>query len=186
MTLPADLINRALDLAGAKFSIGDPEEGTHEAQVALRHYVDTVYLLLQQRDWGFARQAVPLTLLKTAPVGGYGATPWTSAYPPIPWIYEYAYPANCIKVRSVRRTPVLIPVNIPAPNIFVEANDTASGDKVILTNLASAQAVITGAVMDCNEWQDQTFTDMVVEALAMRFKTPLGPAPQASVRKDDP
>ena len=184
MIYPADLINRALDLAGSKITIGDPQEGTREAQVALRLYMQTIEFLLLRNDWGFSRQAVALGApIKTAPPGGYGTVAWTSAYPPIPWIYEYAYPANCLKIRSLRAAPVFIPSFLPLPNIFVEAYDDALADQVVLTNLAGAQAVITARVMDPNDWRSADFVEELVILLAKYLKPALGSEPAPAREK---
>ena len=163
-----ELSNMALDLCRYPQVIGSIYEGTKAARIALRFYAQTRDELLMDDDWEFARQAATLALLKTAPVGGYGLTPWTSAYPPPPWIYEYAYPASCIEVRSVRPTPINIPPLRPRPWVFVLANDTVSGEKVILTNLANATAVYTGQVVDVTQW-DSAFVETLIKRLAVKF-----------------
>ena len=76
--------------------IGTIWEGSPASRVALEVYGQTRDALLNNEDWPFARRAVGLALLKTAPVGGYAGLPWTNAYPPPQWIYEYAYPDACI------------------------------------------------------------------------------------------
>lgn len=165
-----DLCNQALRRVGYHTPIGWIYEGSPAARAAVELYGQTRDNLLGSRDWDFARQAVTLLLLKTAPVGGYGLTPWSTAYPPVPWIYEYAFPANCIQVRSVRPTPVMIPEFDPKPNIFVAANDAALGQKVVLTNLANATAVITRQLTDPAQWDDANFVEALVDALAVQFQ----------------
>lgn len=174
-----DLVNQALRRIAYPTPVGFIYEGSKPARVALDLYGQTRDNLLGARDWDFARQAVTLDLLKTAPVGGYGLTGWTSAYPPPPWIYEYAYPGDAIMVRSVRPTPVLIVEYDPQPNIFVAANDTDLNAKVILTNLANAQAVITGKVTDPGQWLDNNFIEAFVDALAVQFQQALAPSGDA-------
>ena len=169
------LVNQALRRAGYKFEIGFIYEGSPVARAAVTLYGQTRDDLLRSKDWPFARSAATLVLLKTAPVGGYGLNPWTSAFPPPPWVYEYAYPTNCLKVRSVRPVPVIIPELDPQPNVFTDADDTSLTPpaKVVLTNLARAQAVYTARVTDMTQWEAM-FTEAFVEALARRLGEALG------------
>lgn len=174
------LCNQALDRIAWPQAIGDIYEGSKEARIALRIYGQTRDKLILSGDWPFARQEAPLTLLKTAPVGGYGAAGWTSAYPLLPWIYEYAYPAGCLKLRSVRPTAVIMPEFDPVPNIFTVANDPASSTKIILTNLAGAIGSFTASVPDPTQWSPLAeFTEALISALALRFQEALNPAPEA-------
>jgi hypothetical protein len=183
--LPADIVNRALDAIGNKNSVGDLQEGTTEARVGLRIYSQIVQFVLGQRDWAFARDAVDLKQLKTAPIGGYGMNVWDPLNnPPPPWQFEFAYPDGTIKVRSVRPVPAVTPEYAPRFNAFVEAYDSDLAQKVILTNLPDAQAVITLQVMDPNEWQDPMFTEAVIAALAAGIERSLrDPADQAAQRE---
>ena len=165
-----DLCNAALRRVGHYVSIGSIYDGSKAARVALDYYAQTRDNLFGLRDWPFLRRSVSLGApLKSAPPAGYGAIVWTNAYPPLPWLYEYAYPANCIEVRSVRPTPVTLPEYVISPNIFINAYDDASGNKVVLTNLANAQAVITAEVTNPNEWQDNNFSEALINSLAELF-----------------
>lgn len=171
-----DILNSALRRVGYPTPIGQIMEGSRAARVALDFYAQTRDALFSEFDWSFARQAVSLgNPIKTAPVGGYGANPWNPATnPPPPWIFEYAYPDNCINVRSVRPVPILIPEPMPRVNIFAQAFDNLLGQKVVLTNLANAQAVITARVTDPNEWQDNDFIEALIDRLALLFTKNLG------------
>jgi len=95
--LPADVINQALDAIGSDVIIGEPEEGTREAQVCLRAYSQCVRQLLRAAHWDFARKQAPMLLLadrtRQTPNVGYDV-PW-------PWNYEYQYPNDCLKMRFV-------------------------------------------------------------------------------------
>lgn len=87
MVASADIVNRSLNLAGCEITIGDLQDGTREAQIALRHYTQTVWALLRAQDHEFSRKVATLALSgNTAPLG---------------WSFEYVYPADCLKVRSV-------------------------------------------------------------------------------------
>ena len=97
MFLPADVANQALDAAGVDFTIGDLEEGTKPAQVTLRQYGICLRQLLRAAHWDFARVQLPLTLLADAS----GQTANVGTIVPIPWSYEYLYPADCMKLRFI-------------------------------------------------------------------------------------
>jgi hypothetical protein len=169
------LINQALRRIGYETEVGFIMEGSPASRAALTLYGQTRDALLRFKDWPFARQSTGLTLLKTAPVGGYGLTGWTPAYPPAPWVYEYAYPAGCLKMRSVRPTPLLIPEFDPVPNIFIVSDDTSLSPptKVVLTNLRNALGVFTGQVTDMTQWEPM-FTEALVENLARRLGEAMG------------
>lgn len=114
--LPADVVNQALDAIGSEVVIGDLEEGTREAQVCLRAYGQCVRQLLRAAHWDFARKTAPLFLL----ADGSGQTPNVGTVVPVPWQYEYQYPADCVKARFVpvnafNSTASGAPGNIMAP-----------------------------------------------------------------------
>lgn len=184
MIYPSDLANRALTMIGHETLIGDLREGTQEARVALLHYTDTLSWLLSQKDWGFARQGVVLTLLKSAPPGGYPGG-WTTAFPPVPWLFEYAFPPTAVIIRSVRPTPYPLPEFAPRVNAFVDAYDAALNQKVILTNLANAQAVFTAQVGNPDEWSDYTFLEDFVVELAKRLKAAFEKTPPRNAARDN-
>lgn len=98
MTEPADIINRVLDLLGrSDLVIGEIQEGTEAARPALRAYGPALRQLLRAAHWDFGRKAAPLTLLADAT----GQTPNVGTVVPAPWVYEYALPIDCCKVRFV-------------------------------------------------------------------------------------
>lgn len=175
------LCNQALDRIAWPEAIGDIYEGSKAARVALRVYGQERDELLSSVDWQFARREVGLTVIKTAPVGGYGATSWSSDFPLLPWIYEYAYPDQCLQIRSVRAAPIIMPDFDPVPNIFTVANDPslAVPGKVVLTNIAGAVASFTAAVTDPAQWADTQFIEALIERLALRFQEALNPQPDA-------
>lgn len=118
--LVADIINQSLDQAGVDFTIGDPEEGTVPAQKALRAYGQCRDQLLRAANWDFSRTTAPLVMLADAT----GQTPNVGSLVPVPWLYEYSLPTNCLKMRFVpwnplQNTPVppnnIAPVNSSAP-----------------------------------------------------------------------
>ena len=131
---PADILNVALAQIGYKDRIASLFEGSKAAKNALDLYAQTRDELLRLGEWPFAQRDVAGTLIKSAPVGGYlPTTPWSNTYPPLPWLFEYGYMSDCIKVRAVKPAPILVPNFSPQPNLFAVAND--SNQRVILSNL---------------------------------------------------
>ena len=95
--LPTDVAAQALDAIGSEYVIGDLEEGSREAQVLLRAYLQCLQQLLRGANWDFARKTAPLQLLADAT----GQTPDVGVLVPSNYVYEYAYPPDCMRVRFV-------------------------------------------------------------------------------------
>jgi hypothetical protein len=119
---PESQVNRALDLAGAsEQSIGDIQQGTTAARVALRHYIPCLEQLTRAAYWNTHRKQAPMQLLGAAP--GYGPAVPQGQTPPYgsrviqPWCYEYAWPPDCIAARFVPWNNSLPPGGTPAGNI---------------------------------------------------------------------
>ena len=122
VTSPADVLNVTLRRIGYKGRVGNLYDGSLAAKRALDIYGQTRDELLRQNDWGFAERNLDMTLLKQAPKGGYiPPTLWTPAYPPLPWLYEYARPGDCLKIRSIKAVPLFLPNMDPQPIVFTEA-----------------------------------------------------------------
>lgn len=172
LSSPTDLINDALVSIGRRNLVGNLYDGSTESQLSLAIYGQTRDDLLRAEDWDFAQAAANLTLLKSAPVGGY-APPlsWNPTdYPSPPWLFEYAYPADCLKVRLVKAQPVLAPNMAPSPNAFVTPNDNTlpTPAQVILCNVPSAVCLYTRQVTDPLQWNAgfvETFADALAEKL---------------------
>lgn len=106
MNTPTDIAQQAIDASGSDTDIGDIEEGTREAQICLRQYRQCLMQLFRGAHWDFARGQIPLQLLADA------TQPAPPNIVPIPWLYEYAYPIDCMKARFVPWNP---PINLPVP-----------------------------------------------------------------------
>ena len=178
-----DILNAALRRASYPTPIGNIYEGSRAARVALDLYSQTRDALFGEFDWSFLQQEVDLGMpIKTAPPSGYGITPWNPVLnPPPPWVYEFAYPANAIKVRGVRPLPLFIPEAMPRVNIFQDIYDGQLAAKAIVTNLSRPLAIITARVTNPAEWQDQNFIDSLIERLATLFGRELGKDPNAEL-----
>lgn len=169
---PEDVINLCLVRMGYKTRIGSIWEGSEASKAALDIYSQTRDEALMGFDWGFAEGNVPGTLLKSAPPGGYGGIAWSTAYPPLPFIYEYAYPVDCLKVRAMKPTPIFLPNFNPQPYVWSVDNDATLTPpaKAISCNVPNAIIVYTRQVTNPQEWESD-----FVEALAASLSRRLAP-----------
>src|ERR1700761_6202888 len=122
---PADMINLALGRIGFKDRVGSLYEGSFAAKQALDLYSQTRDEMMRAVDYGFAERNIQMTLLKRAPVGGYvPPNLWNpTVNPPVPWVFEYAYPDDCLKVRAIKPLPAFVMDFDPQPVVFTIAND---------------------------------------------------------------
>ncbi len=169
-TCPEDVVNAALTRIGYQMRIANIYDGSKAANAALNVYSQTRDELLRQNDWAFAERNTVLTLLKSAPVGGYiPPTTWDpTLYPPLPWQYEYSYPTDCLKIRAVKGVPLFLPVVDPQPVLYGIENDTDLEVKVLLCNIPSAVLVYTGQVTDPTAWEAD-FVEAATAAIARRI-----------------
>ncbi len=117
MTTPTDVINRAFDQIGrSDLSCGNIEDGTEGAQVGLRMYSPALRQLLRAAHWTFARKVAPMVMLGDATGVSTEADPNIGTDVIAPWVYEYAYPIDCMKVRFVPQN-YLNPNQVPQGNI---------------------------------------------------------------------
>lgn len=183
---PAAIVNLALSRAGLSERVGSLYDGSAFAKRALDLYAQTRDALLRDADWGFPRRDVALTLLKSAPGGGYvpGFSPWNpAANPPRPYWFEYAYPADCMLLRALRAPTIFQPNFTPYPQNFEIANDAvpvagqqAAPGRVILCYLGDAVATYCGQVTDMTQW-DIGFVEAMANEMA-RFFTASRPKQQ--------
>jgi len=186
LTSPAQVCNYALRKAGFKLRVGSLYDGTDQAKACLDIYGQVRDRLLATGEWDFAQRTTLGTLLKQAPAD-YLVTPWSNAYPALPWKYEYAYPTDAVQVRGVKIQPALLPNFDPQYYNFEVANDEGYSPprKVVLTNVINAILVYAGQVTDPTEW-NVAFLEAVADALAdplARVLTSLDNAKMAAVEE---
>ena len=170
---PVDCINAALVQIGWESQIGSLWDGSKAAQNALAIYGQTRDDLLRSGDWGFAQVTAVMTLLKSAPLGGYipGVNPWDPATsPPPPWAYSYQYFPDCLRVRSVKPMPLFIINYDPQPNPFAIIDDTSysPSQKVICCNVQYALCVYVRQETNPLLW-DSNFTETLIDRLGERL-----------------
>ncbi len=192
MTSVVDLCNMALDAIGSQNTIQGinppAPPGSLAAQVASRNFQTQVDAVFRTANWGSARKQAPLTMLKAAmgtPENPDGSLP----QPPYPWLYEYAYPSDCLKVRFLIPTPTTPSTQAPPMTgtglsfppfantriPFTKAvDDDANGNEiaVILSNARVAQVIYTKRINNPDLWDIQLQT-AVIAALAAYFVNPL-------------
>jgi hypothetical protein len=112
---PSAVASQVLDAIGSSFVLGDISEGSREAQVILRAYGQCLRQLLRGANWDFARKTAPLFMLADAT----GQTPDVGRVVPSGYLYEYAYPDDCMKVRFVQRNHLAPQLAIPPGNIAI-------------------------------------------------------------------
>lgn len=185
----ADIINQAARAGGVMKRIGQVYEGSELSKVALELIAQTRMELMQFKDWSFTRRAnIPLVLLKGPPPdGGYNPVqPWSNVYPAPGFLYEYAYPSDCLELRAIIPAPIgFMPDSDPLPSQWRIDDDQfpivtgnppiASGPeaKVILTNTTNALAVYRADITNPVLWE-ANFTAAYIASLGKKFAKAFG------------
>lgn len=163
---PTDIINNSLRRIGYDRRVGSLLEGSKAASAALDLYSQTRDQLLRKGNWNFASGMVNGTLQKFAPPGGYFDTPWSPATnPQQPWKFQYAYPADCLKIRAVRPQPGFLFDPMPTPALFDTANDSTLSPpaQVVLCNTENAVLVYTRQVTNPENWESDFIEALIAE-----------------------
>ena len=177
------ICNRALQAIGIRTQISSLTENSPEARNCNLVYADIRDQALAAAHWGFAKKTDYLSLLKSAPgtpSGVASASQWSTAYPPPPWLYEYALPQDAISMRQVVQQPINAYTGVPFTSngqasypyfvgpgaLFEMANDTITGNEqiVVLTNQYQAIGVYTRRVTNTNLFSPM-FQEVIVQAL---------------------
>ncbi len=169
---PADVANAALARMGFKLQVGSLLDGSDHAQKILNVYGQARDKLLESFDYDFAERTVDLTLINEAPAGGYfPPNAWNpNNYPPPNFAYQYGFPSDAIKIRSLKFQPLFTLNPDPRPLKFSEYNNAALGLRTIVTNVPAAVAIYTGRIVDPTVWSVS-----FAEALAAELAVLLGP-----------
>jgi len=97
------IANRALLAVGARAQISslNPSDNSEEANAISTLWTPTFEALARTAHWNCLGRQITLTLLQAGQ--GTPENPDGSTYPvpPTPWLYAYAYPADCLDVRYV-------------------------------------------------------------------------------------
>lgn len=186
MASEINICNRALSEIGTRSSISAFDDGTAEGYNCGLWYDDLRKRLLRCAPWGFARRQ--LTLTQTGQ--------FTDLSSPYPFLFSYAYPADCIKLRYLLPPPIPPPaptstpiVGIPIPWPFVGPSRTnrylvmnqpvppvgnpppgisPRYEKIIASNVWAAVGVYTADVQDVDLF-DSMFEGALTSALASKL-----------------
>lgn len=193
MTVDVDIVNQALGLLGGKANpIARMDENTNEAKWARVYYDETRKDLIRAAYWNFASRITRLTMLKAYPGTPENPTPaadaWIPEYPPPPWLYTYAMPANAIAFRRVFPSLAGLnsyqPFGVPLPNnvsalsdqqvpavpfrVMADLSNTEQQIKVIATNQGTAIGEWSLDTPNVDLWDD-LFRNAMIDALAARL-----------------
>lgn len=174
LTSPAGFANAALIKIGSKRRVGSLLDGSVESETLLKVYGQTRDELIREGEWEFAERSINANLLKQAPPD-YITTPWTPAFPCLPWLFEYSYPADALKVRAVKRQPIVTGPNFdPRYNAFSIDNDNTytPNQRVVLCDVPQAIMVYAAQVTDPTNW-DVDFGAALIDALGEKIAAAL-------------
>lgn len=188
MSSEVEICNMALQAMGSRSTIASLSEDSNEAINCNILFTPTRDELLQMAQWNFARRTKALGLLKALPgtpenTTSITTTEWSSDWPPPPWLYEYAYPSDCISARYVVGQSLgAVPAGLNAsplaggrPKRFAIAGDIDASESsivVILTNTPQAVLIYTGRITQTAVW-GASFTQAMVRVLAAKLSMPL-------------
>ena len=181
------IVNRALLSIGARAQVSSisPSDGSTEADAAATLFAPTFESLARSANWNCLRQQALLTLLYAASGTPENPLGTTLATPPQPWLYAYALPSDCLKVRFIAPTlttatsssgttfnnaaPIVMPNGGSVPFVVAYSTDSSGNPiQVILTNQETAQIVYTVNQSNPIIW-DSLFQEAMVSSLAAFF-----------------
>lgn len=116
---PTSVCNQALIACATTYQIGDINDGSEPAQFLLQNYTPCVEQLLRGAHWDFARREAELDLIADAS----GQTEDVGTTVPSGYIYAYAYPDDCAKLRFIPGNFWNESPPIPSDNIVPPDND---------------------------------------------------------------
>ena len=170
------IVNNALDEIGYSRHIGNIMEGSAAARVALDLWGQTRDTLLFTLEPHWARKDEKLILLKQAPdiqgsTAQYDLIPWSDAYPPLPWLYEYSLPDDNIKPLQIKAPMAFLPQWRPRAQTFRYV--VVASSETLLTNTADAILTYIYKVLDPDMWH-QDFQDAMISALGKKMMNEFG------------
>ncbi len=183
-----ELCNLAMQDIGKRSTISDLNENSNEAR-ACKIAVDEVrQKLIAAAPWSFCKTAARLAVLKAAPGTPENASAiqgnWDSSMPQPGWLYAYAMPSDCLKLRYLLTDPA---VSGDAPPLFpyggsvtgpimnpvtfslgIDRNEDDEQIRIVSTNARGAIAIYSADVPDPDLW-DSDFREAYVASLAVKL-----------------
>lgn len=179
------ICNRSLLAVGARSQISSvsPSDGSAEANALSVLFTPTFESLARTAHWNCLRKQVVLPLLAAASGTPENPQGTSLPLPPTPWLYAYAYPADCLAMiylvpsfpSSTGSTPQTTINNaaatwLPSGGQIVfqvttyQLTPQSSPVTVILTNQEFAQAAYTANLPNPAQW-DSLFQAAMVSSL---------------------
>lgn len=121
------ICNRALLSVGARAQISNLQEGSVESNALSVLFAPTFESLGRAAYWNCLRKQAALTLIKAATGTPENQNGTTLPQPPVPWLYSYSLPSDCLQVRFI------------VPSL---PNSTASGTTPLTTASVTSETVI--------------------------------------------
>ena len=161
-TSSADICNRALGQIAAQAivtgAVPNLTGGGNASTYCNILYSCVVETLLREQDWEFSKTQVALTPSGNTPL--------------FPFLYEYLYPTDCIRIRQV--VPPTASTLDPQPVYWTVGEN--GGVKVIDCNLASALLIYTTNTATESQW-DAMFQETVIQDLGSELAMALAGRP---------
>jgi hypothetical protein len=166
------ICNLALQELGARSTITSLDENSTESIALNNQYDQALDSTLTGIRWNFARAQAPLTLIADAT---------QNQTVPTPWLYEYAYPSDCVQARYIMPVFYNVPGNTSGgattptftgpPIPWLVSSDFDNNQNritVILTNQPQAILVYTARVSNPNNFSAD-FVSAFSKVLASRI-----------------
>jgi len=181
-----NIINRSLLAIGSQAQVSSLNEGSAQANAAATLYTPTFEQLARSAPWNCLRKEATLTLLAAAEGTPENPDGETLPLPPVPWLYQYQLPSDCLQMRFIvpslpsptggvplfsvnTGAPTWLPNQGQIPYVVAYATDASNNPvSVILTNQSSAIAVYTVNQPNPQFW-DSLFQAAMVASLAAYF-----------------
>jgi hypothetical protein len=147
--------NMALSRLGTRARIADPREDSVEAQHCAIWFDPARDAALRAHDWNFARRYLRLAAR-------------ADVTPPTGWALAYSYPGDCLRLRGI------LPEQAPPSAFQVASALDGAGNavRVILANVAAAEAWYTARIVDAELW-DAGFVRAMAAMLAAHVALPI-------------
>lgn len=152
-----EVYNLALSHIQSKSFVQSLTEDSIERKTCDVHFQNSMDVVLEDHDWGFASKYETLAVLKEST---------DTVPPPLPWLFEYQYPANCLKVREIQRS-----TDSEKEIAFaIGLNDNNTG-RVIHTDKSTAVARFTRRITNPN-----IFSPKAIVAVSFKLATRIEPS----------
>lgn len=187
MASQVDISNRALLSIGARAQVSSiaPSDGSTAADACAVLFTPTFEALGRTAQWNCLRKQATLSLLAAAAGTPENPNGTTMPLPPTPWLYQYGYPSDCLKINSlIPSLPSAAPGNVPMTTFnnqagtnlnfggqilyqVAYATDSSNSPIItILTNQTQAQAAYTVNQPNPTIWDTQFQAAMVASLAA--------------------